>query len=80
MKKLIAVLLVLLVAGVMVFAKECPTCGTSYSIRECPYCSGANKAYKGYKDDCGVSFDSSASAEAYCHEGYWDAKNRMNGN
>lgn len=78
MKKLIAVLLVLLVAGAMVFAKECSKCGTSYSAARCPYCSGANKAYNGYTDNCDRDF--AYSDETSCHEGYWDAKDRMNGN
>ena len=79
MKKLIAVLLVLLVAGAMVFAAECSKCGTSYRGGYCPYCTGANKAYRGEEDDCQFTFPYTVP-EAKCHEGYWDAKNKMNGN
>ena len=79
MKKLIAILLVLLVAGAMVFAKECSKCGTSYASTNCPYCSGANRAYRGSEDNCD-SNNYVTSDETSCHEGYWDAKNKMNGN
>ena len=84
MKKLIAVLLVLLVASAFVFAvtKTCDRCKTTYnSDKDCPYCYGSNRAYQGLPDDCGNAgfFANTETKEAQCHDGYWDAKNKMSG-
>lgn len=81
MKKLIAVLLVLLVASAFVFSETCLRCKTTYDPGKhnlgCPYCVGSNYAYTNTKDRCGNYSDN--TYEAQCHDGYWDAKNKMSG-
>lgn len=79
MKKLIAVLLVLLVASAFVFAGTCSRCNTTYEGNgSCPYCRGSNYAYENEKDSCG-KIRTSVTNQALCHDGYWDAKNKMSG-
>lgn len=84
MKKIVAILLVLLVASVFVFAvtKTCDRCKTTYNSADgCPYCYGSNRAYQGLSDDCrnAGSITSTKTEEAQCHDVYWDAKNKMSG-
>ena len=78
MKKIVAILLVLLVASAFVFAGTCSRCNTTYEGNgSCPYCKGSNYAYRNKEDTC----DSipNETNEAFCHDGYWDAKNKMSG-
>lgn len=84
MKKLIAVLLVLLVASAFVFAKTCVSCNSSYQGNSCPYCLGGNMAFNGEKDTCNKIYGLKYGAghvekQNQCHNGYYDAKNKMSG-
>lgn len=79
MKKLIAVLLVLLVASAFVFAGTCSRCKTTYDSGSCPYCAGSNYAYSNKSDSCSDRFNGNETKKALCHDGYWDAKNKMSG-
>ena len=65
MKKLIAVLLVLLVAGAMVFARDCSTCGTSYSGSSCPNCNYARSYQDGHNQGMRDGMNQTVDAN-YC--------------
>lgn len=80
MKKIVAILLVLLVASVFVFAGTCSRCNTTYEGNcPCPYCTGSNYAYNNKSDTCFNRYSKNEANEALCHDGYWDAKNKMSG-
>lgn len=80
MKKIVAILLVLLVASAFVFAGTCSRCKTTYDGNgSCPYCTGSNYAYSNKSDSCSNKFSKNETKKALCHDGYWDAKNKMSG-
>ena len=78
MKRLIAVLLVLVGTAAMSFAGECSTHGISYISTECPRCHGENQAFEGKKNDCKTEY-SNATSRNNCHRGYYEAQKLMKG-
>lgn len=84
MKKIVAILLVLLVASAFMFAKTCGSCNSSYQGNACPYCVGGNMAFNGEKDTCNERFNPkygivNVEKQNQCHNGYYDAQNKMSG-
>ena len=85
MKKLIAVLLVLLVASAFVFGRTCTTCKTEFSGAYCPTCSYDKSYKKGYNEGrrdgvnntidatfCAPKNDQTSYDEDACLDGYLD--------
>lgn len=79
MKRLVAVLLVLVGTAAMSFAGECSTHGISYPTTACPRCYGENQAFEGKKNDCKTKYPNSETLRNNCHRGYYEAQNLMKG-
>ena len=79
MKRLVAVLLVLVGTAAMSFAGECSIHGISYNVKDCPRCYGENQAFEGKKNDCKTQYPYNLTNRNNCHRGYYEAHNLMKG-
>ena len=80
MKRLVAVLLVLVGTTAMSFAGECSTHGISYITQGCPRCFGENQAFEGKENDCKTQYSRhDLTTRNNCHRGYYEAQKLMKG-
>ena len=79
MKRLVAVLLVLVGTAAMSFAGECSIHGISYNVKDCPRCYGENRAFEGKGNNCETEYPNNQTLRNHCHRGYKGVNDSMNG-